>query len=212
MPGTVRPKVITPSRPKRAAHRPTKFTPELGEKICELIACGWLMKDAARHFGIPPETVCRWVVKQEAFRQAYTVARAQRTEIWAEECIEIADDASRDYTTDKHGHRIFNSENVHRARLRIDVRKWQMARLDPRLWGDRQEIHVKDDWSNLSEAERVRKAMQMLDIAEELVNRPTVIEATPIRYDPTDGDELAEAERRRKRLEDLGETQGGIGG
>ena len=39
-------------------------------------------------------------------------------------------------------------------------------------------------------------------------------EATPIRYNPTDGDELAEQERRRKRLEDLGETktQGGIGG
>ena len=36
----------------------------------------------------------------------------------------------------------------------------------------------------------------------------------PIRYNPADGDELAEQERRRKRLEDLGETktQGGIGG
>ena len=83
---------------------------------------------------------------------------------------------------------------------------------------------MKHDWTQLSEAERVRKAMQMLDIAEELVNRPTVIDATPVPtgnqilvgryiYDPTDGDELAEAERRRKRLEDLGQDdpEGGIG-
>ena len=59
MPCTVHPKAEPPTVAKRAAHRPTKFTPELGEKICELVACGWLMKDAARHFGIPPETVCQ---------------------------------------------------------------------------------------------------------------------------------------------------------
>jgi hypothetical protein len=54
----------------------------------------WLMKDAARHLRIPPEMVCRWVVKHEAFREAYTVARVQRTEIWTEEIIEVADDAT----------------------------------------------------------------------------------------------------------------------
>ena len=145
MPCTAHPKANPPNKPKRAAHRPTKFTPELGENICELIACGWLMKDAARHFGIPPETVCRWVVKHEAFREVYAVARGQHTEIWAEEIIEIADDASRDYTADKHGKRIFNSESVHRAKLRIEGRKWIMARLDPRLWGNRPEIRVKHD-------------------------------------------------------------------
>src|ERR1051325_1065366 len=120
MPCTAPPKAKPPNEPKRAAHRPTKFTPELGENICELIACGWLMKDAARHFGIPPETVCRWVVKYEGFREVYAAARAQRTEIWAEECIEIADDATRD--TDEQGNCMFNVENVHRARLRIDAR------------------------------------------------------------------------------------------
>ena len=143
MPHTVRPKAKPQTKLKRAAHRPTKFTPELGEKICELVACGCLMKDAARHYGIRPETVCRWALKHEAFREAYEMARVQRTEIWAEECIEIADDATGDYTTDQHGARVFNPENVHRARLRIEARKWQMARLDPRLWGDHQQISLK---------------------------------------------------------------------
>jgi hypothetical protein len=45
-----------------------------------------------------------------------------------------------------------------------------------KVWGERQEIHVKDDWTHLTEAERVRRAMQMLDMAEEIVNRPVIIE------------------------------------
>ena len=196
MPYTVHPKAKTRATSKRAAHRPTKFTPELGEKICELVACGWLMKDAARRFGIAAETVCRWVVKHEDFRAAYAVARAQRTEIWAEEIIEIADDATGDYPTDKDGHRIFDSENVHRARLRIDARKWQMVRLDPRLWGDRQELTLKDeDWSLLSTEEGERRALQLIDMIREMdeqqreLQRLKELGARRIVYDPTEGDE-----------------------
>jgi len=52
---------------------------------------------------------------------------------------------------------------VHRARLRIETRKWIMARLDPRLWGNRPEIRVKDDWPPvLSVAEREGKALEDL--------------------------------------------------
>jgi len=165
---TFGPKPTSPAKLKRPAHRPTKFTPNLGDQICELVAVGWFMKDAARHFGIAPETVCRWVVKHEDFRRAYEDARRQRTEIWAEECIEIADDATGDYTTDEHGNHVFNAENVHRARLRIDARRWQMVRLDPQLWGKRQQIEIKHDWSNLTEEERVRRALQLLGIVREV--------------------------------------------
>ena len=196
MPHALRPRPRCPAESKRPAHRPTKFTPELGEKICELIACGWLMKDAAGHLGIPAETVCRWVVKHETFRETYAVARGQRTEIWAEEIIEIADDAARDYTTDKHGHFIFDSENVHRARLQIELRKWQMARLDPRLWGDRQQIDVRNDWHLLTEQERRRKAEEIIAMIRELREPPP--EPPPLVYRPEQG-------------LDTDDNQGGIG-
>ena len=75
------------------------------------------------------------------------------------------------------------------------------ARLDRRLWGDRQEIDVKHDWSHLTEEERIRTAVAMLDMAEEIVARGPVLDLkpSPLVYDPTDGDELAEAERRRRQ-------------
>ena len=66
-----------------------------------------------------------------------------------------------------------------------------------------------------TEEERVRKAMQMLDMAEEMVNRGPVIDLEPrrIEYDPTDGDELAEQERRRQeqQQQDDNNQPGGIG-
>ena len=84
MPHGVHPKAKPTTKPKRAAHRPSKFTRALGEKICELVACGWLMKDAARHFGISPETVCRWAIKHEGFREVYALARAIAADAMAE--------------------------------------------------------------------------------------------------------------------------------
>jgi hypothetical protein len=84
MPCTAHPGANPPNKPKRAAHRPTKFSAELGEEICALVASGWLMKHAARHFGIPPETVCRWVVKHEGFREVYALAREIAADAMAE--------------------------------------------------------------------------------------------------------------------------------
>jgi hypothetical protein len=71
MPHAVHPKAKPPTKPKRPAHRPTRYTAELGEEIGALIAFGWSTKDAARRFGISPETVCRWAAKHAAFREAY---------------------------------------------------------------------------------------------------------------------------------------------
>jgi len=68
---------------------------------------------------------------------------------------------------------------VHRARLRIEGRKWVMARLDPRLWGNRPEIRVKDDWSLLSVAEREAKVLDLIGVAKKLA-QPKIIERPSI--------------------------------
>jgi len=84
------------------------------------------------------------------------------------------------------------------------------------VWAERQRIDLKHDWTQLTEAERIRKAMAMLDMAQEIVDRGPVIDLkpSPIVYDPTDGDELAEQERRRRQeqqQQDDHNQPGGIG-
>ncbi len=50
-------------------------------------------------------------------------------------------------------------------------------------------------------------------MAQEIVDRGPLINQAPppIVYDPTDGDELAEAERRRKQQQNDDDPPGGIG-
>ena len=59
-----------------------------------------------------------------------------QAEHWAEEIIEIADDSKNDFV-EKEGHTALNSENINRSRLRVDTRKWLMARLAPKKYGDK---------------------------------------------------------------------------
>ena len=59
-----------------------------------------------------------------------------------------------------------------RSKLRIEARQWQMVRRHPQEWGDRQEIHLKDDWALLSEEERRRKAEELIAMIQELRQPP----------------------------------------
>jgi Bacteriophage Sf6, terminase small subunit-like len=59
-----------------------------------------------------------------------------QADLMADEIIEIADDARNDWVM-RDGQRVLDRENINWARLRIDARKWLMARLAPKKWGNR---------------------------------------------------------------------------
>jgi hypothetical protein len=160
-------------KPKRPAGRPPRFTPELAAKISGLIATGSTLKAAAKACGVGWRTVARWNVERPEFREAYEQARETRTLVWAEECIDIVDHAKGDYVKNpKTGKLEFNRENVHRAKLRVDERHWQMARLDPRLWGDRQQVDIISSFENLSVEERERRALALIGRLEAIAALP----------------------------------------
>lgn len=134
---------------------------------------GATLRAAAKACGIGWRTVARWNAERGEFREAYEDARRTRTLVWAEECIDLADDAAGGYVKNpKTGELEFNRKSVHRAKLQIQQRQWQMARLDPRLWGDRRHVEVKDDWSLISLEQRERKAAELLAILRELAAGP----------------------------------------
>lgn len=59
---------------------------------------------------------------RDGFSRAYAHARRQQVESWADQLVAIADDASLE---------------ANDRRVRIDTRKWIMARLAPNRWGDK---------------------------------------------------------------------------
>ena len=90
-------------------------------------------------------TVLRWLGDDShpGFREQYAHAGEMRADFWAEEIIEIGDDGTNDTTEDDSGRNIVNHEIVARARLRCDNRKWLMARLAPKKYGDKMQ-HTGD--------------------------------------------------------------------
>ena len=62
-----------------------------------------------------------------------------------------------------------------------------MSRLQPQTWGDRQKLDIKSDWSLLTEAERLRKAEELLTMIDEIRNPPPG--PPPIVYRPEEPEE-----------------------
>jgi hypothetical protein len=58
-----------------------------------------------------------------------------------DEALEIADDASGDWTADKDGKKTLDHEHVQLSRLRVDTRKWAAGKLAPKRYGDKMQ-HV----------------------------------------------------------------------
>lgn len=129
------------------AGRPTLYTPELVDSICDEIAGGRSLKSICEDDEMPDKaTVFRWIGKHPEFRDKYARACEERTYAMAEEALEIADDSGVDVSVDDEGHYTVNGEAINRARLRIDTRKWFVSKMNPKKFGDRQayELTGKD--------------------------------------------------------------------
>ena len=82
-------------------------------------------------------TVMRWVEDREDFRVSYQQAKKDQADYIAEEILSIADDSSLDIGFTEDGKPFVNSENIQRAKLRIDARKWYASKLAPKKYGER---------------------------------------------------------------------------
>mgnify|MGYP003350846129 CR=1 FL=1 len=108
--------------------RPSSYTDEIAERICEELANGRHLHAICQDDWAPSErAVYQWLEKNERFAQTYARARARQQEVFAAQVIEIADTES----------------DPQRARNRMDARKWYAARVAPRKWGDRVEVEAK---------------------------------------------------------------------
>lgn len=119
--------------------RPSSFTDEAAFVICERLAQGESLRKICSDENMPDKsTVMRWLSAKPEFRDQYARAREAQADYWAEEIVEISDDSSGDVIVDEEsGNSRQNSEFVARSRLRVDTRKWLMARMAPKKYGDK---------------------------------------------------------------------------
>jgi len=136
---------------KRGRGAPTKFNAEMAEKICHLVTEGHSLRQIAKQPGMPvPSTITLWLLRHDDFSVQYTRAREIQADRFADEIVGIADDGTNDWIERerKDGSKdiVLDHEHVDRSRLRVDARKWLMARMAPKKYGERvtQELIGKD--------------------------------------------------------------------
>ena len=96
------------------------------------------------------ETVFRWAHGSDPtfadFRGQYARARECQAHTWAEEIIDISDDATNDWMERRSEAEkgagvntgwVLNGEHVQRSRLRTDNRKWIVSKMLPKVYGDK---------------------------------------------------------------------------
>lgn len=123
------------------------FSQEVADSICERIANGISLREICRAKDMPDKSnFLRWMEGNDALRDQYARAMADRADHWAEEILEIADDGTNDWMErqreTKGVRTVENAEAINRSRLRVDSRKWLMSKLAPKKYGDKIDHNV----------------------------------------------------------------------
>ena len=113
-----------------------KRSPETAAKVCELIAQGYTLRQIAKECGAKTSSVITlWTLEDDDFAAQYARAKVRQADHFAEEIREIADEGKNDWM-EREGYKTPDHELVARSRLRVDARKWLMAKMAPKRYGD----------------------------------------------------------------------------
>ncbi len=132
--------------------RPTEYTAEIGDFICEEIATGKSLNKICKDNAIPSRaSVYRWLLSDNpiytGFRDKYAQSRKISYEIMCDDIIDIADDGMNDWMENNNpenpGYAI-NGEALGRSRLRVDTRKWFLSKCLPKF-ADKTEVVPSQD-------------------------------------------------------------------
>lgn len=111
-------------KPKKKHGRPSIWSQELADQICERISNGETLRAVCRDIKIAPSTVIEWTWKNKEFFEQYTRARQKQADAYADMILDEA----------------FNSIDPQIGRLRVDALKWVASKLAPKRYGDKVEV------------------------------------------------------------------------
>jgi hypothetical protein len=109
--------------PKKAG-RPTKFTPEIANAICEQMISGRDLLDICGDLDMPSRSsVYRWLHDYPEFEAQYARAREAMADLELRNLKQLADDCTED--------------NVNSTRVKLNHFQWRLMKIAPRVYGER---------------------------------------------------------------------------
>lgn len=144
--------------------RPSTYTQELADKICEQLADGKSLRTVCAQEGMPVmSTVFKWMREHDEFSNQYAKAKEESSDAMAEDLLHIADTPvmgeirtiKPDGTVE-----IKQDEMLGHRRLQVDSRKWLMSKMKPKKYGDK--IDMTSDGEKLGVALSAEQADQLI--------------------------------------------------
>lgn len=119
---------------------PVQFSKDVADRICESIASGLSLRKTCEQPGMPTrQAVFKWLregsdasASQElkSFVSQYVRAREDQTEAQVDEMQDIAADVGT------------QSDHIAKAKLRIDVTRWNAGKMKPKKYGDKSQLEL----------------------------------------------------------------------
>lgn len=111
--------------------RPTDYTDELAEKICELIMVGTSLRSICADESMPDRSsIYRWLTANSGFATKYAHARARQADYLFDEMAEIEDETQNQRL------------DPAAARAILGSKQWRAAKLAPKKYGDFQRTEI----------------------------------------------------------------------
>lgn len=121
--------------------RPTIYTPELADRICDLLATDTACLDeiCEKYPEIPShDTIYKWRHRYMSFSEKYLQAMHSRGNLYAEETLKIAREKST--FIDSEGNEKIDPGYVAWQKMNVNLRQWHASKLAPKTYGDKQII------------------------------------------------------------------------
>ena len=131
--------------------RPSSYTDELGDLVCEKISTTARGLDfiCATTDRLPTAaTVHNWLNTHPAFLESYLRARERQADLIFDECLEIADNARNDVKVvgrEGEEYQVADTEFIQRSKLRIDTRMRMAGKLAPKKYGEKLALGQAND-------------------------------------------------------------------
>lgn len=110
------------------------YSAEVAETILERLADGESLTTICKTTGMPSRgAVEHWNVTDiDGFAARYARAREAGYRLWGDDIIDISDEA-------------IDANSAAAARVRIDTRKWVLAKMMPKVYGDKLDLNHSGD-------------------------------------------------------------------
>lgn len=109
------------------------------EYICHEVENGIAVRKACTAF-MSSKKFYSLMEGSEDLRKRYAHACEVRAENMFEEMLEISDSSNADVTISEEGKALVDGEAIQRSKLKIDTRKWMLAKMAPKKYGDKIEV------------------------------------------------------------------------